>query len=338
MFVRGAVRSRLDGEGNVIDEYLAGKWISPMHPEVVKDGPGKCDVCGMDLVPAASLGFTGLAANVDDAPVLIPATAPLITGARAVVYVELPDADSPVFEGREIELGPRAGDFYIVKSGIEEGERVVTNGAFKIDSELQIQAKPSMMSASGAGAGSTHAAAQQDGQKQPADTSAAGADEERFDESSHAARAFTPIYGTYFAVQMALAKDDLSTTRKAGTGLAAEIAKQKGAGLSQKGRDSWQSLHDPLLANARRIAKAEDIAIARDAFFHLSESVIELHESFGHSGGESFFITFCPMAREGGGAFWLQTVDIVWNSFYGAEMLRCGTIKEELPPRSRDTK
>ena len=42
-------------------------------------------------------------------------------------------------------LGPKAGDYYIVTSGLKEGEMVVTNGAFKIDSELQIQAKPSMM-------------------------------------------------------------------------------------------------------------------------------------------------------------------------------------------------
>ena len=61
------------------------------------------------------------------------------------LYVELPDAPEPTYEGREIELGPRAGDWYLVTSGLEEGERVVTHGNFKIDSALQIQAKPSMM-------------------------------------------------------------------------------------------------------------------------------------------------------------------------------------------------
>ncbi len=43
-------------------------------------------------------------------------------------------------------LGPRAGDFYVVVEGLAEGERVVTEGAFKLDSALQIRAKPSMMS------------------------------------------------------------------------------------------------------------------------------------------------------------------------------------------------
>ena len=51
-----------------------------------------------------------------------------------------------MFEGREIVLGPRAGDHYIVRDGLREGEQVVVQGAFKIDSAIQIKAKPSMMS------------------------------------------------------------------------------------------------------------------------------------------------------------------------------------------------
>jgi hypothetical protein len=40
------------------------------------------------------------------------------------------------------------------------------------------------------------------------------------------------------------------------------------------------------------------------------------------------------MAFDNNGAYWLQTVDTVYNSFYGASMLRCGLIKESLPPVS----
>ncbi|MBX3730373.1 MAG: efflux RND transporter periplasmic adaptor subunit [Candidatus Sumerlaeia bacterium] len=79
-------------------------------------------------------------------PLLIPASAPLLTGTRAVVYVEIPDTDRPTYEGREVTLGPRARDGYVVAEGLAEGERVVTHGAFRIDSALQILARPSMMS------------------------------------------------------------------------------------------------------------------------------------------------------------------------------------------------
>lgn len=77
-------------------------------------------------------------------PLVIPASAPLLTGRRAVVYVAVP-GDKPLFEGREVTLGPRAGEHYIVLKGLSEGDRVVANGSFKIDSAVQILAKPSMM-------------------------------------------------------------------------------------------------------------------------------------------------------------------------------------------------
>ena len=73
----------------------------------------------------------------------VPATAVLQTGKRAIVYVR--SSTEPSFEGREIVLGPRVGDQYVVASGLEAGELVVSRGAFVLDSELQLKAKPSMM-------------------------------------------------------------------------------------------------------------------------------------------------------------------------------------------------
>ncbi len=153
MFVRASVYSKVAKGGRVIDPELAGKWISPMHPEVVKDEPGACDVCGMPLVPAEELGF--VAAVQDEPPLVIPESAPLITGKRAVVYVEVP-GERPTYEGREIVLGPKGQDHYLVIQGLEEGERVVTHGAFKIDSALQIIARPSMMSPEAGAAPAAH--------------------------------------------------------------------------------------------------------------------------------------------------------------------------------------
>lgn len=78
-------------------------------------------------------------------PLVVPASAPLITGKRAVVYVADPD-EPGAYEGREVTLGPRAGDHYVILAGLEAGERVVTNGSFKIDAAVQIRARPSLMS------------------------------------------------------------------------------------------------------------------------------------------------------------------------------------------------
>ena len=153
MFIRGVVETRVAAGGRVIDANLEGKWISPMHPEIVKDEPGNCDICGMPLVRAESLGYVPDAAAGTERPLVIPVSAALVTGTRAIVYIEDPMAKSPTFEGREVVLGPRAGNFYLVRHGLKEGDLVVTNGSFRIDSALQIQARPSMMTPEGGGGG-----------------------------------------------------------------------------------------------------------------------------------------------------------------------------------------
>lgn len=329
MFVRGFAQSRIDGTGRVIDDYLAGKWISPMHPEIVKSGPGKCDVCGMDLVPAESLGYAAKAGGDTDMPLLIPASAPLITGKRAVVYVEVANDDGPLYEGREVQLGPRAGDYYIVKSGIEEGEQVVTNGAFKIDSELQIQAKPSMMSPDGGAASTGHQHGQPKTSRSKHDDMAVSTQTKS--ESSEVLEALIPVYNAYFDIQMALAGDDFEATRQAAEQLTSLVAKVDMSLFSRSGHNKWMKIAKDIADFAGKTNLAEDIEGSRQSFFHLSNRMIELHETFGHADADDYFLTYCPMAMDNKGAYWLQTVDTVYNSFYGAMMLRCGEIKKPLP-------
>ncbi|RUO20835.1 hypothetical protein CWE08_06960 [Aliidiomarina iranensis] len=75
----------------------------------------------------------------------IPASAPLITGERAIVFVRDRD-DHSRFIAREVTLGRKLGDFYEVRSGLTAGEHVVSRGAFMLDSELQLRGERSMMS------------------------------------------------------------------------------------------------------------------------------------------------------------------------------------------------
>jgi len=76
---------------------------------------------------------------------VIPRSAVLWTGDRSVVYVKQQDAEAPTFAYREIMLGAEAGENYIVKGGLEEGEVIAANGVFKIDAAAQLEGKKSMM-------------------------------------------------------------------------------------------------------------------------------------------------------------------------------------------------
>ncbi len=77
--------------------------------------------------------------------VIIPKSAVLWTGKRAVVYTKVQERESPTFLYREIILGPEAGAFYVVKGGLKPGEEIATNGVFKIDAAAQLIGLPSMM-------------------------------------------------------------------------------------------------------------------------------------------------------------------------------------------------
>jgi Cu(I)/Ag(I) efflux system membrane fusion protein/cobalt-zinc-cadmium efflux system membrane fusion protein len=67
----------------------------------------------------------------------IPASGLLQSGTRSIVFVE---DGSGFLQPRDVELGPRVGDDFVVTRGLRAGERVVTSANFLIDSESQLQA------------------------------------------------------------------------------------------------------------------------------------------------------------------------------------------------------
>ncbi|MFH2001060.1 MAG: efflux RND transporter periplasmic adaptor subunit [Planctomycetota bacterium] len=124
-------------------------FIDPMLDETTRTIKVRLDVENPEvrLKPGMfvrAMIFADVIEENGEDPLLIPASAALITGKRAVVYVAHPERQG-VYEGREVILGARVGDQYVVRKGLAEGEEVVVNGNFKIDSALQLSARPSMM-------------------------------------------------------------------------------------------------------------------------------------------------------------------------------------------------
>ena len=67
----------------------------------------------------------------------VPASAVLQGGTRQVVFVSRGQGS---FEPREVQLGTRTDDGFVVTKGLKAGDIVVTSAAFLIDSESQLQA------------------------------------------------------------------------------------------------------------------------------------------------------------------------------------------------------
>ena len=299
MFVRAVVKSQVARGGRVMDAGLTGKWISPMHPEIVKDTPGECDICGMDLVSAESLGY--VSAEQRAAPLVIPASAPLMTGKRAVVYVAKGEGR---FEGREIELGVRAGDFYLVESGLEEGERVVARGNFKIDSAIQILAKPSMMNPR-----------ESDRQKQ-----AYVAVPEAF------RRGFEGLITDSLQIQKNFSKDSYAGAQTSIRALSNTFDKMDFSSFSGDSKEVIDNWERSIFASLESMKMSEDLASARVAFDSLSQALIEGLTVLGWHGRDDLFVYHCPMAFGNKGADWLQASKGTENPYYGSEMFSCGRL------------
>jgi Cu(I)/Ag(I) efflux system membrane fusion protein len=106
-------------------------WWCPMHPEVSADHPGEhCEPCGgMELVARVK------AFNPKGQVLAVPESAVVRTGRRSVVFVE---SMPGMFDGVEVELGPRCGDDFPVVKGLEAGQIVALSGAFLLDAETRL--------------------------------------------------------------------------------------------------------------------------------------------------------------------------------------------------------
>jgi Cu(I)/Ag(I) efflux system membrane fusion protein len=324
MFVRAVVQSKIGNEGQVMDSELSGKWISPMHPEVVKNHPGKCDVCGMPLVRAEELGYMSVAEIKTGAPLVIPASAPLITGTRAVVYVAVKGKEG-TYEGREIELGARANNYYIVKAGLSEGEKVVVKGNFKIDSAIQIEAKASMMNPGGGRQATGHQHSPTETPKKAIPATTAKKTNETISEIPNTfKKQLDGVYAAYFEIQFALSHDNFDSSKNKALGLLKmlEVADMKL--LKGDAHMLWMESLENVKKYGTRLKDASNIETARLAFSNLSESLIAVGKNFG-SDQQALLVYHCPMAFDNKGADWLQNKEGTENPYFGSMMFKCGS-------------
>lgn len=247
----------------------------------------------------------------EQAPLVIPDSAPLFTGRRAVVYVEVQQQDRPTYEARVVRLGPRMGGVYPVVAGLSEGDRVVTRGAFVLDADLQIRGGASMMSA-------------------PDDTQP-GPWDEAITLPAAARSALAPLLASYLDLGAALAADDLARARSAAGSLVAQVGSTE---LTEPAEASqvWARVRPDLRQHGSQVAAATTLETARSAFEPLSHDVQVLVRRFGNPLGEPVNLAFCPMAFGSRGAEWLQRGTAIDNAYFGAAMRSCGEIRATVGP------
>lgn len=101
----------------------------------------------------------GMFVNVDlktslGRQLVVPALAVLQSGTRQLVFVS--DGSGRI-EPKEVVLGPRAGEDFVILKGLQAGQQIITSANFLIDSESQLQGAAGSYTPPSPGAGGTAA-------------------------------------------------------------------------------------------------------------------------------------------------------------------------------------
>lgn len=121
----------------------------------------------------------------------------------------------------------------------------------------------------------------------------------------------------YEAVRAGLADDDLPATKRAAAAIVTESKTPSAEPLTPEQKERQESF----TATVKKIAAADSLAAAREAFKQLSKRAVHYAE-----GKPGYFVAHCPMVANNEGD-WVQTSKSISNPYFGKAMLTCGSVK-----------
>lgn len=188
MYGTATIFAELGKEASLAQPELMGNYACPMHPlQRSSDPDATCEICGMGMVKSSHLHGSNPAKlwAIPREAVLSTGKRQLVYvewWIRELDHGPHPAEDDPPYEmlhepeyqGFEIELGPLAAEYHIMFDGTRHklreyypmigglptgiripdgamGWRVVTNGQFLIDSQMELTGKPSLLRPGGGG-------------------------------------------------------------------------------------------------------------------------------------------------------------------------------------------
>ncbi|MEN8121846.1 MAG: efflux RND transporter periplasmic adaptor subunit [Bacteroidota bacterium] len=260
---------------------------------------------------------------------LIPKSSVLWTGKRAVVYVRVPDRKKPFFQYKEIDLGPLAGDFYVVNNGLNDGEEIAINGVFKIDAAAQLAGKPSMMNPEGGKISTGHNHVNMDITDDENNKTAMKMDKvdknnipDKFKEQlNNAVNEYLKVKDAFFA------SDDEEVDKFAKSmKLSLKIIDMKL--LEGDEHLAWMDMLKMISFTLDKVLNSKNIDEKRVGFRDLSNNMTTSIEKFGVKSDKTLYLEFCPMADDSKGAYWISSNKEIQNPYFGQQMPKCGEVKK----------
>ncbi|AXI99541.1 membrane fusion protein, Cu(I)/Ag(I) efflux system [Cyclonatronum proteinivorum] len=288
-------------------------FIDPLVDAATRTAGVRAEMANADgaLRPGQLLTGT-LRVTQSEAALMVPASAVMWTGPRSVVFVEDTDAETPRFESREVTLGKRAGDFFVIEDGLEAGERVVFSGAFKLDSAFQLADRFSMMNRG-------------PGLQPVRQGHGDHAEVRRFRDVPEAFRlSLTQLTRSYLEGKEAYVESDFTGSVRAFETFQQQLQETERAQLPADMVHTWRQLWRTLDAHVNLLLAAGDIEEGRAQFRHLSDGMVEAVRRFGVEG--VVYHQYCPMAFNDEGGHWLSAEEPIMNPYLPEIMLMCGDV------------
>lgn len=247
-----------------------------------------------------------ISGNINE--ILIPKSSVLWTGKRSIVYVKNANRKNTGFKMRSVDLGPEAGNFYIINAGLKEGEVIASNGVFKIDAAAQLAGIPSMMNPQ-------------------EETSVKNI--YRLDTPKEFVSQLNVLLSSYLKMKDSFFDAKKEEAQKQATDILTNLEKVNMELVKGDAHMYWMKLAKVIKQKAKVIAEAENIDTQRRAFKPLSDAMIDTYKSFGLE-SETIYVQFCPMFDDSKGAFWLSSQKQIANPYYGDLMPTCGETKDSI--------
>ncbi|MCD6542926.1 MAG: efflux RND transporter periplasmic adaptor subunit [Flavobacteriaceae bacterium] len=280
-------------------------------------------------------------ANIKEAKdaLIIPKSAVLWTGKRAVVYVKVPHKKTISFVYREVILGPDLGEFYIVEKGLKDGEEIATNGVFRIDASAQLLGQKSMMNPEGGKVNIGGHAGMDMGGDDKKDKEMKKEDEkdvsgmimiDKTKTDVNFKKQLGEVVDAYITLKDALTKDSAEKAQSQTVQLKKAISEVDMILLLGDAHNFWMKALKSINKNVETIQANTNIEEQRKAFGLLSKNLSDVVDVLGVKmpDNKMVYLEFCPMADDNKGSFWLSYDKEIANPFFGESMLQCGEVKK----------
>lgn len=140
---------------------------------------------------------------------------------------------------------------------------------------------------------------------------------------------FQKVVNAYLSMKQGMVNDNWKEVDQQATQMRTLLNDIPDNTLSGEAQLFWKEKKAFLQEHLALYREAENEAAKRKNFVFLSSALIKSVKAFG-AGNQKLYVSYCPMANDNRGAYWLSQTKQIQNPYMGQKMPNCGEVKEEL--------